>query len=260
MARRVGREPVTADRPGLGCAGLQHAEPPPEDPEGEHRGSRIAGSAAPPDRHRAGKRHRFERTGKGASRSRAKRSGTPASMAARSGALAVASGVRTNGTTTGNSSDQGRTRLAAQDPHPLPGRRIGHSPRRGIDEKTLEIRAAEITTSHVGDAPCGPGFPTRSPPIRSAPASPPPLTVCKQTVAGQWTGPLTLASAMMPSAPAALPRSYRPDRMPSLGSRTPPGRSHATKPSGHQNASAGRSGDDGAAITAGAASKPRCTV
>ena len=108
--------------------------------------------------------------------------------------------------------------------------------------------------------PCCPNCSTRSCPIRRSPASPPPLTVCKQTVAGQWTGPLTLASAMMPSAPAALPRSYRPDRMPSLGSRTPPGRSHATKPSGHQNASAGRSGDDGAAITAGAASKPRCTV
>ena len=39
----------------------------------------------------------------------------------------------------------------AQDPHPLPGRRMEHSPRGGIDEKTLEIRAAELTTSDVGD-------------------------------------------------------------------------------------------------------------
>ena len=41
----------------------------------------------------------------------------------------------------------------AQDPHPLPGRRMEHSPRGGIDAQTLEIRAAELTTSNVGDAP-----------------------------------------------------------------------------------------------------------
>ena len=76
MARRVGREPVAADRPGPGCAGLQHAEPPPEDPEGEPV-SRVAARAAPADGHRAGKRHRFGRTGEGASGSGAKASGTP---------------------------------------------------------------------------------------------------------------------------------------------------------------------------------------
>ena len=41
----------------------------------------------------------------------------------------------------------------AQNPHPLPGKRMKHSPRGGIDEQTLEIRAAELTTSDVGDAP-----------------------------------------------------------------------------------------------------------
>lgn len=41
----------------------------------------------------------------------------------------------------------------AQDPHPLPGRRMAHSPRAGIDAQTLEIRTAELTTSDVSDAP-----------------------------------------------------------------------------------------------------------
>ena len=50
---------------GPGRAGLQHAEPPPEDPEGRHPLSRVPGPAAPADRHQAGKRHRFGRTGKG---------------------------------------------------------------------------------------------------------------------------------------------------------------------------------------------------
>ena len=82
---RVRREPVAAGWPRLGGAGLQHAQPPPEDVEGQHPLSRISRSSTSSGRHRAGKRHRFERTGEGASRSRAKGSGTPASMAARSG-------------------------------------------------------------------------------------------------------------------------------------------------------------------------------
>ena len=40
-----------------------------------------------------------------------------------------------------------------QDSHPLPGRRMAHSPRGGIDPQTLEIHAAELTTSDVGAAP-----------------------------------------------------------------------------------------------------------
>jgi hypothetical protein len=52
----------------------------------------------------------------------------------------------------------------AQDPHPLPGRRMAHSPRGGIDEQTLEIRAAEFTTSDVGDAPMLPELLDQIPP------------------------------------------------------------------------------------------------
>jgi hypothetical protein len=43
----------------------------------------------------------------------------------------------------------------AQDPHP---------PRGGIDEQTLEIRAAEFTTSDVGDAPMLPELLDQIPP------------------------------------------------------------------------------------------------
>jgi len=50
---------------GPGRAELQHAEPPPEDPEGRHPLPRVPGPAPPADRHRAGKRHRFGRTGEG---------------------------------------------------------------------------------------------------------------------------------------------------------------------------------------------------
>ena len=47
---------------------------------------------------------------------------------------------------------------------PLPGRRMEHLPRRGIDEQTLEIRAAEFTTSNVGDAPMLPELLDQIPP------------------------------------------------------------------------------------------------
>jgi len=47
-----------------------------------------------------------------------------------------------------------QTARLAQDPHPLPGRRLrSNLPRGGIDEQTLEVRAVEITGSNTGDAP-----------------------------------------------------------------------------------------------------------
>ena len=46
-----------------------------------------------------------------------------------------------------------QTPCMAQDPSPVPGRRMAHSPRGGIDEETLEVRAVEVTSSDVGDAP-----------------------------------------------------------------------------------------------------------
>jgi len=49
---------------------------------------------------------------------------------------------------------------------PLPGRRMEHSPRGGIDEQTLEIRAAEFTTRDVGDAPMLPELLDQIPPCQ----------------------------------------------------------------------------------------------
>jgi Transposase DDE domain len=74
------------------------------------------------------------------------------------------------------------------------------------------------------------------------------------------TAPLTRANAMAPSPPVALPRSSRRARTPSRGSPTVPVQPHATRPCAHHGASVEPSGDDGAAITAGAASKPKCIV
>jgi hypothetical protein len=53
----------------------------------------------------------------------------------------------------------------AQDPHPLPGRRLqSNLPRGGIDEETLEIRAVEVTSSSIGDAPMLPDLLDQIPP------------------------------------------------------------------------------------------------
>ncbi len=46
-----------------------------------------------------------------------------------------------------------QTAHLAQDPPPLPGRRLQAIAERGVDEQTLEIRAVEFTSSGLGDAP-----------------------------------------------------------------------------------------------------------
>jgi hypothetical protein len=202
--------PAAADRPRLGDAELQHPQPLPEDPEGQHPVSRIARATAPADR-----QHRDQgRRRRGVERPQARRHETP--------------------------------RLA-QDPHPLPGRRMEQSPRGGIDEQTLEIRAAECTTSDAGDAPMLPELLDQIP-LEQVIAS---VTAddafdtrkCHYAIAARG------AAAVIPPRKNAKP--WKP---------TPPGRLHATKPCAHRNALAEPSGDDGAVITAGAASKPRCTV
>ena len=91
--------------------------------------------------------------------------------------------------------------------------------------------------------PCCRNFWIRSRPISRSPASPPPLTVCRQTVAGQRTVLSTPASATMPSPPEVPPPSFRPARTPNHGSPTPQEQSPATKPCAHHAASAGRFGD-----------------
>ena len=85
-------------------------------------------------------------------------------------------------------------------------RRIWRKIHIGIDEKTLEIRAAELTSSNIGDAPMLPALLDQIPSTKRSPASPP-------------TALSTRARATMPSLPVALPQSFRLARTPALESR-----------------------------------------
>ncbi len=58
-------EPFGTGQSGLAGAGLQHPLPPPADPDRPHPLSPQHRRPPPLDRHRAGERHRFERTGEG---------------------------------------------------------------------------------------------------------------------------------------------------------------------------------------------------
>ena len=120
-------------------------------------------------------------------------------------------------------------------------------PRGGIDEQTLEIRAAEFTTSDVGDAPMLPELLDQIPSDQE---------IASVTADGAFDTRKCHDAIAAPGAAAIIP----PVRTPSPGSPTPQGRSRATKPCAYHAASVEPSGDDGAAITAEAASKPRCTV
>ena len=136
-------------------------------------------------------------------------------------------------------------------------RRVWHKIHIGIDEQTLEIRAAELTTSDVGDAPMLPELLDQIPPeqeIASVTADGA-FDTRKCHRFGAYAAPSGATVPCAPSPHVGLRPSYHPARTPSRGSPTRRGRSHETKPCAHQNASAGRSGDDGAAITDEAASK-----
>lgn len=94
-------------------------------------------------------------------------------------------------------------------------RRVWRKIHIGIDEKTLQIRAAEFTTSDVGEAPMLPELLNQIPPTTRSPAS-------------RRTAPSIRANAMTPSPPEKRRQSSRPARTPSLGNPTQPGRSPAT--------------------------------
>ena len=110
----------------------------------------------------------------------------------------------------------------------------------GIDEQTLEIRAVEVTGSDVGDAPMLPELLSQTPLIRTSPASPPTL-------------PTTRARATTPLQIAGWPPSFHPARTPSRERLKRQVLLRATRPCGHRNTSAARSGDDGADTTVEAA-------
>ncbi len=127
-------------------------------------------------------------------------------------------------------------------------RRVWRKTHIGIDAQTLEIRAAEFTTSDVGDAPMLPELLKQIPPEQE---------IASVTADGAFdTRKCHEAIAERGAAAIIPPRKNAP----SHGSLTPPARSRATRLCAHHGGSVGPSGDNGAAITAGAASKPRCSV
>lgn len=128
-----------------------------------------------------------------------------------------------------------------------PKRRVWRKVHLGIDEETLEIRAVEVTSREIGDAPMRPELLAQIPAdqeIASVTADGACDTrKCHDAIAERG------AHAVIPPRKNAKPRKT-----------TTTGRSCATKHCGHRTTSAVRSGDDGAATTAKAAPNPRCTV
>lgn len=74
------------------------------------------------------------------------------------------------------------------------------------------------------------------------------------------TAPMTPANTTTPFPTAALTQSSRPATMRSCGRPSPPEPWPKTRRCGHRNTLNAPSGDDGADITAGAASRRRCIV
>ena len=123
----------------------------------------------------------------------------------------------------------------------------------GIDAEALEIRAIEVTGAGVGDAPMLPELleqipvdqpvdqPSASPSARSVPAV-----------------PMTHGPAMRQSPRAAPLPSSRPAATADPGKRIRPVPMPATTSSAPPAALGERSGDDGAATTVEAWSKPKC--
>ena len=131
--------------------------------------------------------------------------------------------------------------------HGGPKRRVWRKIHLGIDEQTLEVRAVEITGSHIGDAPILPDLLSQIPAEERSAASP-------QTV------PTIRANATTPSPTAVRMPSSHPARTPSRGRPSPRVRWPETRPCELRNTSAARSGETGADTTAEAASRRRCTV
>jgi hypothetical protein len=138
---------------------------------------------------------------------------------------------------------------------------MAHSPRGGIDEQTLEIRAAELTTSNVGDAPMLPELLDQIPPDQEIAS----VTVdgafdtrnCYDAIAARGAAaiipPRRNAKPWKPDTPGAIARNEA-----LLASRRF-GRT-IWRPLSAASFGCACRAMDGAAITAEAASKRRCIV
>jgi hypothetical protein len=145
--------------------------------------------------------------------------------------------------------------------HGGPKRRVWRKIHLGIDEETLEVRAVEITGSHIGDAPVLPNLLNQIPADETiGSVTAPSRDIASRCPAGQWTVPmipenattLSLAAGRMPSSHPAKTHSRG---RPSLRVLWP-----ETRPCELRNTSVARSGETGADTTAEAASRLRCTV
>lgn len=124
--------------------------------------------------------------------------------------------------------------------HGGPKRRIWRKIHIGIDEETLEVRAVEVTTSNVGDAPMLPELLEQIPPDQAI---------------GSITADGAYDTRKCHDAIAA-----RRARTPSRGNPPAPAPEPATRQSMHRDTSAAPSGENGADTTAEAASRARCTA
>ena len=124
-------------------------------------------------------------------------------------------------------------------------RRVWRKIHIAIDEKTLQIRAADFLSSDVGAAPMPPELLDKNPPDQEI-----------ASVAGDGSVDTpNCHDAIVAGGASAIARLAG---MLNPGSQKQRGPSRAAKPCAHQRTSAGRSGEDGAGITARVASKPRC--
>ena len=139
----------------------------------------------------------------------------------------------------------------------------------GIDAETLEIRAIEVTGAGVGDAPMLPELLEQIPvdqpvdqpsasPSASPSTSPSTSPSASPSARSVPAVPMTHGPAMRQSPRAAPLPSSRPAATADPGKRIRPVPMPATTSSAPPAALGERSGDDGAATTVEAWSKPKC--
>lgn len=128
--------------------------------------------------------------------------------------------------------------------HGGPKRRVWRKIHLGIDEETLEVRAVEITGSHIGDAPVLPNLLNQIPADETiGSVTAPSRDIASRCPAGQWTVPMIPGSAMTLSLTAAPAPSSRPAKTPNRGRPSPQVRWPETRPFELRNTLAARSGE-----------------
>ena len=131
--------------------------------------------------------------------------------------------------------------------HGGPKRRVWRKVHLGIDEQTLEVRAVEVTSSDMGDAPMLPELLAQNPADQA---------IASVTADGAYDTRKCHDAIAERGAQAVMPprRNAKPWKAITAGAVA---RNEALRASKYLGQ---RSGEDGAAITAEAASKPRCIV